>query len=116
MNMFILMQHVEMAENQPNIVKSTRSFETNWFGRFLYCNMNFHIEHHLYPTVPFHALPDLSVKLSEQLPEPDPGFFQTNWEVLKVVMRRTLLLDDRSKVIRQAPQHMPRDSVEEATT
>ena len=47
MNMFILMQHVEMAENQPNIVKSTRSFETNWFGRFLYCNMNFHIEHHL---------------------------------------------------------------------
>ena len=106
MNMFILMQHVEMAENQPNIVKSTRSFDTNWFGRFLYCNMNYHIEHHLYPTVPFHALPSLSKKLREQLPEPDPGFFRTNWEVLKVVARRTFGKNDRSKIIRQAPQNM----------
>ena len=116
MNMFILMQHVEMAENQPNIVKSTRSFDTNWFGRFLYCNMNFHIEHHLYPTVPFHALPDLSAKLAEQLPGPDPGFVRTNWEVLKVVTRRSLGLSDRSKIIRQAPQRVPDPSTGEPTT
>ena len=68
--------------------------------------MNYHIEHHLYPTVPFHALPSLSKKLREQLPEPDPGFFRTNWEVLKVVARRTFGKNDRSKIIRQAPQNM----------
>ncbi len=102
MNAFILMQHVEMAENQPNIVQSTRSFRTNWFFQFLYFNMNHHIEHHLYPTVPFHALPDLSKALTEQLPEPDAGFLGTHWEVLKITIRRSLGLNDRSTKIRQA--------------
>ncbi|MBE1281709.1 MAG: hypothetical protein GJ676_00210 [Rhodobacteraceae bacterium] len=102
MNAFILMQHVEMAENQPNIVQSTRSFRTNWFFQFLYFNMNHHIEHHLYPTVPFHALPKLSAKLGDQLPDPDPGFLSTHWEVLKITIRRSLGRNDRSRKIRQA--------------
>ena len=102
MNAFILMQHVEMAENQPNIVQSTRSFRTNWFFQFLYFNMNHHIEHHLYPTVPFHALPDLGAVLEDQLPEPDAGFLSTHWEVLKITIRRSLGQDDRSTKIRQA--------------
>ncbi|WP_170763067.1 fatty acid desaturase [Ruegeria lacuscaerulensis] len=102
MNAFILMQHVEMAENQPNIVQSTRSFRTNWFFQFLYFNMNNHIEHHLYPTVPFHALPKLSEALTDQLPKPDAGFLNTHWEVLKITVRRSLGHDDRSDKIRQA--------------
>lgn len=102
MNAFILMQHVEMAENQPDILQSTRSFRTNWFFQFLYFNMNHHIEHHLYPTVPFHALPDLSEALDEQLPEPDAGFWSTHWEVLKITIRRSLGRNDRSGRIRQA--------------
>ena len=102
MNMYILIQHVEMAENQPNIVKSTRSFRTNWLGRFIYCNMNYHIEHHLYPTVPFFTLPQLSEALGDQLPDQDPGFFKTNVEVLKVVIARTLGRNDQSTLIRQA--------------
>ncbi len=102
MNAFILMQHVEMAENQPNIMQSTRSFRTNRFFQFLYFNMNHHIEHHLYPTVPFHALPDLGDKLKEQLPEPDAGFLSTHWEVLKITIHRSLGKSDRSAKIRQA--------------
>ena len=102
MNAFILMQHVEMAENQPNILQSTRSFRTNWFFQFLYFNMNHHIEHHLYPTVPFHALPELSGALNDQLPEPDAGFLSTHWEILKITIRRSLGRDDRSTKIRQA--------------
>ena len=27
--------------------------------RFLYWNMNYHIEHHMFPMVPYHALPKL---------------------------------------------------------
>ena len=102
MNAFILMQHVEMAENQPNILQSTRSFRTNPFFRFLYFNMNHHIEHHLYPAVPFHALPELGDMLKEQLPEPDAGFLSTHREVLKITICRSLGLDDRSTRIRQA--------------
>ena len=105
MLLFTLIQHVEMAENAPSIVQSTRSFSTGWLGRFLYMNMNNHVEHHLYPQVPFFALPALREAVASQVPAPDPGFIRTNWEVLTVVVRRTLGLSTRASSIRQAP-HM----------
>ncbi len=106
MLLFTLIQHVEMSENSPSIIDSTRSFRTNWLGRFLYVNMNYHIEHHLYPSVPFYSLPKISEAIKDQLPEPDPGFFKTNLEVLSVVIRRSLNRNTRARSIRQAPHHI----------
>ena len=105
MLLFTLIQHVEMAENRASILESTRSFSTVWPGRFLYMNMNNHVEHHLFPQVPFFALPALQEALAAQLPAPDPGFFRTNAEVFSVVVRRSLGLQTRASSIRQAP-HM----------
>lgn len=105
MLMFTLIQHVEMQENSMSILDSTRSFRTTWLGGFLYMNMNNHIEHHLFTQVPFHALPALHAALRERLPEPDPGFWRTNLEVLSVVARRSLGLNTQAASIRQAP-HM----------
>ena len=105
MLLFTLIQHVEMQENSHNILDSTRSFRTNRLGRFLYANMNHHIEHHLYPIVPFHKLPDLSAAIADQLPEPDPGLVRTNWEVLLMVINRSLGRPTKAGTIRQAP-HM----------
>ena len=89
MQLFTIIQHAEMEENTPDLRRSTRSFATNRVGRFLYANMNHHIEHHLYPRVPFHALPKLSEALREQLPQPSRGLFATNLEVLRAVAQRT---------------------------
>ncbi|MEM7170280.1 MAG: fatty acid desaturase [Pseudomonadota bacterium] len=97
-----LIQHVEMQEDQHDITKSTRSCRTTWLGRFLYMNMNHHIEHHLYPMVPFHALPALNGAIKDQLPEPDPGFIRTNLEVVGVVIRRSLGRNTKAATIRQA--------------
>ena len=105
MMLFTLIQHVEMQEDSPSILESTRSFRTGGLGRFLYMNMNHHIEHHLYPQVPFYALPELNRAISGQLPAPDPGFFRTSWEVLTVVLRRSLGRNTQAPSIRQAP-HM----------
>ena len=105
MMLFTLIQHVEMQEDSPSILESTRSFRTDRLGRFLYMNMNHHIEHHLYPQVPFYALPELNRAIAGQLPAPDPGFFRTNWEVLAVVLRRSLGRNTQAFSIRQAP-HM----------
>lgn len=105
MLLFTLTQHVELQENSPSILDSTRSFRTSWLGRFLYMNMNNHVEHHLYPQVPFHALPTLAKAIEAQVPEPDPGFWRTNAEVFGVVLRRSLGLSTRAPSIRQAP-HM----------
>ncbi|MCP4471589.1 MAG: hypothetical protein GY815_13060, partial [Gammaproteobacteria bacterium] len=88
--LYTLIQHVDMEEDQLDLRRSTRSFRTNAFSRFLYMNMNYHIEHHMYPTVPFHALPALGEAVRDQLPEPDPGFFLSNCLVLKTVISRGL--------------------------
>ena len=105
MLLFTLLQHVELQEDSPSILESTRSFQGNWLANFLYMNMNNHVEHHLYPQVPFHALPDLARAVEVQVPAPDPGFIRTNCEVFLVVLRRTLGLSTKAPSIRQAP-HM----------
>ena len=105
MLMFNIIQHAEMQENSPSIMESTRTFRTNRVGRFLYLNMNNHVEHHLYPQVPFYALPKLHEAVADQTPEPDPGFWRTNLDLLWVVVRRSLGRNTRAAWIRQAP-HM----------
>ena len=105
MLMFNIIQHAEMQENSTSIVDSTRTFRTNWVGRFLYLNMNNHVEHHLYPQVPFYSLPKLHEAVADRTPEPDPGFWPTNLDLLWVVIRRSLGRGTKAAWIRQAP-HM----------
>jgi fatty acid desaturase len=88
--LYTLIQHVDMEEDQMDLRKSTRSFKTNAFSRFLYMNMNYHVEHHMYPTVPFHAMSALNMAIKDQLPEPDPGYFLTNYRVLKTIIARSM--------------------------
>lgn len=101
-----LIQHVEMAENSASILNSTRSCRSSPIASFLYLNMENHVEHHLYPQVPFFALPALHGELQDQLPSPDPGFWRTNLEVLSVVIRRSLGRNTKARTIRQAPHHI----------
>ena len=70
--------------------------------------MNNHVEHHLYPQVPLHALPKLRDAVADQVPAPDPGFFRTNLEVLTIVIRRSLGRNTRARSIRQS-LHMVSD-------
>ncbi len=88
MQLYTIIQHAEMEENNPNILKSTRSFSTNWFGNFLYANMANHVEHHLYPTVPFYKLPDLHKAVADQVPARDGGLFRNNARILRAVLQR----------------------------
>ena len=105
MLMFNIIQHAEMQESSTSIVESTRTFRTDLVGRFLYLNMNNHVEHHLYPQVPFFSLPELHKAVADQTPEPDPGFWRTNLDLLRVVIRRSLGRNTKAAWIRQAP-HM----------
>jgi len=103
MLLFTVIQHAEMQENSPSILETTRSFKTVWPASFLYMNMEHHIEHHLYPQIPFYSLPQLNQALADQLPEPDPGLIRTNIQLLSVAIRRSLGRDTKAKSIRQAP-------------
>ena len=63
------------------------------------------VEHHLFPQLPFHALPALRDATRDQLPEPDPGSWRTNLEAPPVAVRRSPGRDTKTWTIRQVP-HM----------
>ncbi len=43
---------------------NARSIVTHPLMEFLWSNVNYHLEHHLYPSVPYHALPELRKALT----------------------------------------------------
>ncbi|MEZ5862769.1 MAG: fatty acid desaturase [Geminicoccaceae bacterium] len=52
-----LTQHVGLAEDVLDHRLNTRTIHMNPLLRFLYLNMNYHVEHHMLPMVPYHSLP-----------------------------------------------------------
>ncbi len=85
---YINTQHMCMAENLYDHRKTTRSIRCNKVERLLYWNMNYHIEHHLYPAIPFHALPALSRQIADQLPSPTSGVIRANIDILGAIARQ----------------------------
>ena len=65
---FIALQHVGLAEDVWDHRLNTRSIRFNPFFSFLYLNMENHVEHHMYPLVPFHALPRLRERIKDRMP------------------------------------------------
>jgi fatty acid desaturase len=51
-------QHT-LLEHHSDTIRGTRSILTNRVTSFFMCNENFHLEHHLYPGVPWYNLPRL---------------------------------------------------------
>jgi fatty acid desaturase len=86
--LYINTQHMCMAEDLFDHRLTTRSIKCGWLERRLYWNMNYHIEHHLFPAVPFHALPRLNDSVREQLPLPLNGVIAANADILKAVSRQ----------------------------
>lgn len=67
------LQHVNMARNSQDLRRSTRSVLLAKPLALLYWNMNYHLEHHLHPSVPHFNLPTLRQALGNYLPESAPG-------------------------------------------
>lgn len=68
------------SDNNP--LTNTRTTLT-WFPiKFLMWNMPFHAEHHLYPSIPFHALPQAHQQLKEHLAVCDRGYLQVNRDIV----------------------------------
>jgi fatty acid desaturase len=83
-----LTQHAGLAVNVKDHRLNTRTVMTNPAFRFLYLNMNFHLEHHLLPMVPFHALPRLHEAIREQLPPPYPSLYAAYSEMLPALWKQ----------------------------
>ncbi|MBC7675792.1 MAG: fatty acid desaturase, partial [Rhodoferax sp.] len=49
----------------------------------IYWNMNYHVEHHMFPMVPYHALPRLHALIKDDLPAPNTSILDAYVEVYK---------------------------------
>ena len=61
---------------------------SNALVRFFAWNMPYHVEHHLHPSVPFHALPKLHERLKDQLPAPYGGCVPAYREMIATFIRQ----------------------------
>jgi fatty acid desaturase len=61
-------QHAGLAEDIPDHRMNSRTVRMNPFFRFVYSNMNYHVEHHMYPMVPFYSLPALHQEIRSDCP------------------------------------------------
>ncbi len=65
-----LLQHGGLADNVTEHRLNSRTVYMNPVSRFIYWNMNYHVEHHMFPMVPYHALPKLHEMIRHDLPAP----------------------------------------------
>ncbi|WP_295805790.1 fatty acid desaturase family protein [uncultured Nitratireductor sp.] len=88
-----LLQHGGLAEDVTDHRLNSRTVLMNPVSRFIYWNMNYHVEHHMFPMVPYHALPKLHELIKHDLPAPNPSIFDGYREMLPAFLRQ-LRYDD----------------------
>ena len=98
---FSLTQHAGLAENVRDHRLNTRTVNMNPVFRFLYFNMNYHIEHHLFPMVPFHALPKLHERVRGALPHTYSGLVEAFREIVPTLIKQSK--DASYFVLRELP-------------
>lgn len=83
-----LLQHLGLAENVTDHRLNTRTVLMNPVSRFIYLNMNYHVEHHMFTMVPYHRLPDLHALIKHDLPAPEPSIYAAFRRLLPVLIKQ----------------------------
>ena len=87
-NMVGLTQHAGLAENVLDHRLNSRTVYMNPAFRFLYWNMNYHVEHHMFPMVPYHQLPALHARMKADTPVPYISTWAAYKEIVPALLRQ----------------------------
>jgi fatty acid desaturase len=79
---FVLLAEHSGCSFSSDGTTNTRTTLTLWPVRWLMWNMPFHAEHHLYASIPFHALPSAHAHLAPHLRHIDPGYLAVHHQLL----------------------------------
>jgi fatty acid desaturase len=85
---FGLTQHSGLAEDVLDHRLNSRTVYMNPIFRFIYWNMNYHVEHHMFPMVPYHALPRLHAAVKADTPKPYNGLWEAYREIIPAILRQ----------------------------
>ena len=81
-------QHAGLADNVKDHRKSTRTVIMNPFFSFLYSNMEYHIEHHIFPKIPCHNLKAFHNVVKDQMPTPRKGIINAYKEIIPAIFKQ----------------------------
>lgn len=81
-------QHAGLAENVLDHRLNCRTVYMNPISRFIYWNMNYHIEHHMFPLVPYHALPKLHQLVKDDCPPVYPSILSAWKEIMPTLLKQ----------------------------
>ncbi len=73
LRLYLLAEHGRCAF-VANMLENSRTTTTTWIVRKLAWNMPYHAEHHSYPGVPFHRLPEFHALIEAYLKETETGY------------------------------------------
>ncbi|MDB2310696.1 NADH:ubiquinone reductase (Na(+)-transporting) subunit F [Opitutales bacterium] len=105
-------QHAGLAENVLDHRLNCRTVYMNPISRFIYWNMNYHVEHHMFPLVPYHRLPELHKAVKGDCPPPYPSIFSAWKEILPTIVKQ--VKDPTYHVKRTLPA--PSEPIDEGIT
>ena len=60
----------------------------NPFFSFLYSNMEYHIEHHIFPKIPCHNLKAFHQVIKDQMPSPKKGVISAYKEIIPAIFKQ----------------------------
>ena len=98
-----LPQHNGLNSDIPDFRANTRTFNCSWLPAFYYWNMQYHLEHHMYPAVPFYNLPKLRQVIEQDLPVAPHGLLNTWREMIDLKQR--FLADPTFQYLPMVPRY-----------
>jgi len=84
LRLYLMAEH-GLCPLTPDMLENTRTTYTNGAVRFLAWNMPYHAEHHAYPAVPFHRLPEVNLALAPRLKVTAPGYIAVQRQILGAI-------------------------------
>ena len=83
-----LTQHGGLAEDVLDHRLNSRTVLMNPVLRFIYWNMNYHVEHHMFPMVPYHQLPKLYEEMKPFTAPANTSVFDAYREIIPALLRQ----------------------------
>lgn len=99
-------QHYGLNPDIPDFRRNTRTFTCSRLPAFYYWNMQYHLEHHMYPAVPFYNLPKLRKAIEHDLPPAPHGLVATWRELLE--LRKKCINDPTYRFVPECPPPVAR--------